>query len=70
MTETQFDTLVIIAFVVVVIGVTVSFTYFVRWFKRDTTVRPTPEAMLLRQEELDARFRKLHPDTDEESSDA
>ncbi|MHB8636180.1 MAG: hypothetical protein ACYC96_06885 [Fimbriimonadaceae bacterium] len=68
MTESQFTELVVIALVLVVVGVTVGFTYFVRWFKHDTTVRPTPEALLRRQAELDALFRRNHPEADDETS--
>ena len=67
MTESQFTTLVVIAFVLVVIGVTICFTYFMKWFKRDTTVRPSREAMLERQAELDAKFRALHPEVEEKN---
>jgi len=70
MTEREFTTLVVIAFVLVVIGVTVGFTYFVRWFKRDTTIRPTTEALLRRQAEIDAKFRERHPEIDDVSSDS
>ena len=68
MSETEFNTICVIVFVIVVIGVGTGFTYFVKWFKRDTTQRPTPEALLLRHAELEARFKKLHPDVDEEHS--
>ena len=68
LTESQFTTLVVIAFVLVVIGVTVGFTFFVRWFKRDRTYRPTGEEMLRRQAEIDTKFRLNHPDAEEESS--
>ena len=70
MTESEFSPLVVIAFVLVVIGVTIGFTYFVKWFKRDMTQRPTQEALLGRQAEIDADFRKLHPEVEDESSDS
>ena len=68
MSESQFTTLVVVAFVLVVIGVTVSFTYFVRWFKRDRTIRPPPEALLRHQAEMDDNFRANHPDAEDEES--
>ncbi|HLK13329.1 MAG TPA: hypothetical protein VKT78_00865 [Fimbriimonadaceae bacterium] len=68
MSESEFNIVVILVFVIVVIGAAVGFTFFIRWYKRDTTTVHTPESLLRRQAELEARFRRLHPDAEEESS--
>ncbi len=68
MSESEFNIVVVLVFVIVVIGAAVGFTFFFRWYKRDTTAVQTPEALRKRQAELEARFRRLHPDVDAESS--
>ena len=64
MSESEFNTVVIVAFALVVVVSAVGFAYFVKWYKRDTGRRPTPEQLQSRKEELEERFRLTHPDAD------
>ena len=65
MSETEFNAICVGVFIAVVVGVATGFTYFYRWYKRDTTERPTREALLRRQAELEARFKRSHPDAED-----
>ena len=58
----------IIAFVAVVIVVTVGFGYFLKWRRGVITYKPTHEQLAKRAAEIDEKFRKDHPDVDEVAS--
>lgn len=68
MTEFEFNTVCIVVFVLVVIGVGTGFTYYYKWFKRDIGTKPTAEQLAHRHRELEARFKRMHPDAESEDT--
>lgn len=70
MTELQFNALCVAVFVIAVSGSLYGFWRFERWFRSESSTRPTREQLLRRQAELEARFKRTHPNDKGESTDA
>jgi hypothetical protein len=58
----------ITAFVAVVIVVTAGFRTFLKWRRRVIAESPTHEDLARKAAEIDARYRRAHPEIDEDFS--